>query len=136
MDDRVAYWAPMKPPGEAVVAPRRGAVVWHEIAKGLSTEDAALGLGASQAAGSRWFRERGGMATFMREPLLGRCLSFEEREEIALLRAQGVVYRQLARRFGRSTISMELRRNGHPCWQARVPGVGCKVEGRADGLSS
>jgi hypothetical protein len=38
---------------------------WCEIAKGLTSEDAALAVGASQAAGSRWFRERGGMPTFM-----------------------------------------------------------------------
>jgi len=86
---------------------------WHEIATGLSSEEAALAVGASQAAGSRWFRERGGMATFMRDPLSGRYLSFEEREEIALLRAQGVGVREIARRLGRapSTISRELRRN-------------------------
>jgi len=86
---------------------------WHEIAKGLSSEEAVLAVGASQAAGSRWFRERGGMATFMVRPLSGRYLCFEEREEIALLRAQGTGVREIARRLGRSasTISRELRRN-------------------------
>jgi hypothetical protein len=60
---------------------------WHRVAEGLSSEDAALAVGASSAAGSRWFRERGGMPTFMLAPLSGRYLRFEEREEIALLRA-------------------------------------------------
>ena len=43
----------------------------------------------------------------------GRHLSFVEREEIALLRAQGHGVREIARRIGRagSTISRELRRN-------------------------
>ena len=43
----------------------------------------------------------------------GRYLSFFEREEIALLRAQGAGVRQIARQVGRSpsTISRELRRN-------------------------
>jgi IS30 family transposase len=43
----------------------------------------------------------------------GRCLSFAEREEIALLRAQDHGVREIARRIGRdpSTISRELRRN-------------------------
>ena len=43
----------------------------------------------------------------------GRYLSFVEREEIALLRAQGHGVREIARRLGRSpsTISRELRRN-------------------------
>jgi IS30 family transposase len=86
---------------------------WREIAAGLSSEQAALAVGASQAAGSRWFRERGGMPTFMVVPVSGRYLRFEEREEIALLRAQGVGVREIARRIGRapSTVSRELRRN-------------------------
>ncbi|PZE26141.1 IS30 family transposase [Curtobacterium sp. MCBD17_028] len=43
----------------------------------------------------------------------GRYLSFEEREEIALLRAQHIGVREIARRIGRDagTISRELRRN-------------------------
>jgi IS30 family transposase len=47
------------------------------------------------------------------KPLSGRYLSFAEREEIALLRAQGHGVREIARRLGRaaSTISRELRRN-------------------------
>ncbi|MGW3876222.1 IS30 family transposase, partial [Streptomyces sp. NPDC005069] len=42
-----------------------------------------------------------------------RYLSFAEREEIALLRAQGVGVREIARRIGRDpgTVSRELRRN-------------------------
>src|SRR3954453_16044699 len=47
------------------------------------------------------------------KPLSGRYLSFAEREEIALMRAQGHSMQQVARRLGRaaSTISRELRRN-------------------------
>lgn len=43
----------------------------------------------------------------------GRCLSFEEREEIAILRARGKGVREIARAIGRDpgTISRELRRN-------------------------
>jgi IS30 family transposase len=46
-------------------------------------------------------------------PLSGRYLSFVEREEIALLRAQRLGVREIARRVGRSpsAISRELRRN-------------------------
>jgi len=105
--------APMKSPGKPSLRRDVERLFWREIAKGLSSEDAALGVGASQAAGSRWFRERGGMPTFMLAPLSGRYLCFEEREEIALLRAQGAGVREIARRIGRSpsTISRELRRN-------------------------
>ena len=47
------------------------------------------------------------------KPLSGRSLSFTEREELALWRAQGHGVREIARRLGRapSTISRELRRN-------------------------
>jgi IS30 family transposase len=47
------------------------------------------------------------------KPRSGRYLSFMEREEIGLLRAQGHTMQEVARRLGRaaSTISRELRRN-------------------------
>jgi len=47
------------------------------------------------------------------QPLSGRYLSFNEREEISILRAQRHGVREIARRVGRSpsTISRELRRN-------------------------
>jgi transposase, IS30 family len=53
------------------------------------------------------------MRTVTRLPLSGRYLSFAEREEIAILNAQGEGVRKIARRLGRSasTISRELRRN-------------------------
>ncbi|PZR67318.1 MAG: IS30 family transposase [Solirubrobacterales bacterium] len=53
------------------------------------------------------------MPTVTQAPLSGRYLSFAEREEIALLRAQKLGVREIARRVGRSpsTISRELRRN-------------------------
>jgi IS30 family transposase len=53
------------------------------------------------------------MRTVGRDPLSGRYLSFEEREEIAILRAQGHGVCEIARRLNRSpsTVSRELRRN-------------------------
>ncbi len=105
--------APMKSPGKPSLRRDVERLFWREIAKGLSSEEAALAVGASQAAGSRWFRERGGMPTFMLVRPSGRYLSFEEREEIAMCRAQGAGVREIARRLGHSpsTISRELRRN-------------------------
>jgi IS30 family transposase len=103
----------MKSPGAPSLRRDVERLFWREIAKGLTSEDAAVAVGASQAAGSRWFRERGGMPTFMTVPLAGRYLSFPEREEIALLKARGAGVREIARRLSRdpSTISREVRRN-------------------------
>ena len=90
---------------------------WAFIAAGLSSEDAAMKVGVSQPVGFRWFRQAGGMAPShlspSAKPPSGRYLSFAEREEIALWRAQGSGVREAARRLGRaaSTISRELRRN-------------------------
>src|SRR5580658_8511386 len=105
--------APLRSPGAPSLRRDVERLFWRGIAEGSSSEDAALAAGASQAAGSRWFRERGGMPTFMLAPLSGRYLSFEEREEIAMRRAQGAGVREIARQLGRSpsTISRELRRN-------------------------
>ena len=73
---------------------------WVAIAHGLPSEDAGVAAGVSPAVGSRWFREGGGMPTISRAPLSGRYLSFAEREEIAILRAQEVGVRETARRLG------------------------------------
>lgn len=86
---------------------------WEAIARGLSSEDAAIAVGLSPAVGGRWFRQAGGMRTISPTPLSGRYLSFAEREEIAILNARGCGVREIASQFGRSpsTISRELRRN-------------------------
>ncbi len=105
--------SPMRSPG----APSRRREVerefWRVIATGVTSEQAAAAVGVSQAVGSRWFRHGGGMAPMNLAPTTGRYLSFAEREEIALLRAQGVGVRAIAREIGRSpsTVSRELRRN-------------------------
>ncbi len=90
---------------------------WMAIAVGRSSEEAAIVGGVSPAVGGRWFREGGGMPpshlAVSSPPLSARYLVFAEREELALLRAQGHGVREIARRMARapSTISRELRRN-------------------------
>ena len=104
----------MRSPGRPPVARREHRQrFWKAIADGLSSENAGVVAGVSPAVGTRWFRESGGMASVTQKPLSGCYLSFEEREEIALLRAQDQGVREIARRIGRdpSTISRELRRN-------------------------
>ena len=103
----------MRSPGHPPFPRETERLFWIEIAKGLLPAEAALAIGASQPVGQRRFHNAGGMPPFSLEPLSGRYLSFHEREEIALLRAQGKGVRQIARAIGRdpSTISRELRRN-------------------------
>jgi IS30 family transposase len=105
---------PMRSPGRPPVWRREDLQrFWEAIARGLSSEDAAATGGLSSAVGTRWFRESGGMPPHAFAPLSGRYLSFTEREEIAILRAQKLGVRAIARQLGRSpsTISRELRRN-------------------------
>lgn len=101
-------------PGRPSTARREHRVrFWEAIAQGLSSDDAAAVVDMSSAFGARSFRNAGGMPPLKLIPLSGRYLSFEEREEIALLHAQKHGVREIARRVGRapSTISRELRRN-------------------------
>ena len=105
---------PMRSPGRPPVARREHRQrFWKAIAHGLSSEDAAVVCGVSPAVGARWFRQGGGMPSTSLAPLSGRYLSFIEREEITVLKAQGCGVREIARRVGRSasTISREGRRN-------------------------
>jgi len=120
---RAAMRSPGAPPHQREVQ----RLFWVEIAKGVLPAEAAIAVGASQPVGQRWFHNAGGMPPFDLEPLSGRYLSFREREEIALLKAQGAGVRQIARSIGRdpSTISRELRRNvatrgGRPDYRASV----------------
>jgi IS30 family transposase len=104
----------MSAPGRPSVARREDRQrFWQAVAAGRSTEEAAAVAGVSRAVGARWYRDSGGMPSISLRPLSGRYLSFREREEIAILHAQRVGVREIARRLGRSasTISRELRRN-------------------------
>lgn len=110
--------AKLSSPGRPKAAHREQHVLfWCLIEEGISSEEAAVQVGASPPVGGRWFREAGGMSPSQYSksspPLSGRYLSFSGREEIALYRAQGVGVCAIARKIGRaaSTISRELRRN-------------------------
>ncbi|MEE1804952.1 helix-turn-helix domain-containing protein, partial [Streptomyces sp. BE133] len=103
----------MRSPGRPPIRREVERAFWMQIAEGMTSEAAAVTCGVSPVVGSRWFRERGGMPSIQLSTPSGRYLSFTEREEIALLNAQGLGVRKIARRLGRdpSTISRELRRN-------------------------
>src|SRR5205085_9930718 len=95
-------------------AGRREHVVrfWEAIARGASSERAAVEAGVLPSVGVRWFRKGGGMPPLTLAPVSGRYLSFTEREEIAVLLAGGWGVREIARRIGcaPSTNSRELDR--------------------------
>ena len=82
----------MRSPGRPPVARREHRQrFWKAIARGLSSEDAAVSCGVSPAVGGRWFRQGGGMPSTSLAPLSDRYLSFAEREEIAILRAHAAL---------------------------------------------
>ena len=89
-------------------------VFWAAIARGEFITDAAAEVGTYRVRGGRWLRAEGGVRPRRGRDLKGRCLTFAEREEIALGRAGGESMRVIARRLGRSpsTISRERGRNG------------------------
>ncbi|WP_430625874.1 IS30 family transposase [Streptomyces sp. NBC_01264] len=103
----------LRSPGHPKYQRHVEAAFWTEIAKGLLAEEAAAVVGVAPAVATRWYRQCGGMRPFDPKPPSGRYLSFREREEIALLKAQGKGVREIARDVGRDpgTISRELRRN-------------------------
>lgn len=89
---------------------------WAAVRSGMVVAEAASAVGVSKTVAWRWFRHVGGV---MPEPFTAsltssafRRLSFQEREEIACLRAAGHGVRAIARTIGRSpsTVSRELRR--------------------------
>jgi len=86
---------------------------WAALQVGEFIADAAVAAGTYRKQGTRWVAACGGVRPRRGRGLKGRCLSFAEREEIALARARGESMRAIARRLGRSpsTVSRELRRN-------------------------
>ena len=86
---------------------------WQVMADGGFITDAVAVIDTSRRTGRRVLVEAGGVRPRRGRGLLGRCLTFEQREEIALGRAAGESMRSIAGRLGRSpsTISRELGRN-------------------------
>jgi IS30 family transposase len=122
-----AMRAPMRSPGRPEPSRAVQREFWRLIASGIITVQAAEAVGVSSPVGIRWFRHAGGMTPLSLDEPTGRYLSFAEREEIALLKAQDKGVREIARTIGRDpgTVSRELRRNaatrgGKPVYRAVV----------------
>ena len=93
--------AKLRSPGAPTVARRETRrAFWALIATGRTSESAGSEVGISMAVAARWFRQSGGMPPShlcpSAAPVSTRSLSFVEREQLALLRVQGVGVRACA----------------------------------------
>lgn len=95
---------------------------WEAMARGEFITDAAAEAGTYRKMGARWLAACGGVRPRRGRDLKGRCLSFAEREEIALRHAKQESVRQIAAAVGRSpsTICRELGRNRDRSGQYRA----------------
>ncbi len=108
-------------------------VFWSELQRGEFISDAAVAAGTYRKQGTRWLIATGGVRPRRGRDLKGRCLSFAEREEIAVGRAAGESLRVIAARLGRSpsTISRELARNADPRGGYRASSAHARAYDRA-----
>jgi IS30 family transposase len=97
-------------------------VFWARMRAGGFISEAVELIDTSRRTGRRILVDAGGVRPRRGRALKGRCLTFEQREEIAIRRAQGQSLRQIGGAIGRSpsTVSRELRRNA-------VVGVGYRA---------
>ena len=91
-------------------------VFWAGMQAGDFITDAVAQINTSRRTGRTVLAAAGGVRPRRGRNLKGRCLTFAQREEIAVLRAQGQSLRRIGEAIGRSasTVSRELRRNTKP----------------------
>lgn len=108
-------------PGRPTVAWREDRVrFWAAIAISVLTDAASEVAGVSAPVGYRWIRHPGGVNPQLSTRVSGRYPSFVEREDIALLRAQGLGLRAIVRRLRRDG-GRQLRVGPQRGWSAGVP---------------
>jgi transposase, IS30 family len=106
---------------------------WQQVADGGGYVDAGAAVGWSVTTVRNELRSAGGIRPRRGRALTGRSLSFREREEIAVMRAQGLPVREMARRLDRapSTVSRELRRNADKPYLYRATTAHARAHERA-----
>ncbi len=77
---------------------------WAALQAGEFISEAAEGVGTYRVKGRRWILAESGIRPRRGRDLKGRCLTFSEREEIALGRARGESVRCIARAAGSLTV--------------------------------
>src|SRR5450631_269460 len=104
---------------------------WAAMARGEFITDAAAEAGTHRMMGTRWLRAEGGIRPRRGRDLKGRCLTFAEREEIAVARAGGESMRSIAAGWdatrrrsvssGRATpIAVDIERPARTRWRMRA----------------
>jgi hypothetical protein len=85
-------------------------VFWRSLLDGGDVGAAAGAAGVSKRTAQDWFAEAGGVPDIDLAAPAGRYLTFEDRERMALLRAEGKNYQEIGRELGRprSTVWREL----------------------------
>jgi len=91
---------------------------WAALQAGEFLTDAAAVAGTHRWRGLQWLREAGGSGRRGLNPN-GRCLTFAEREEIALGRAAGESMRSIAARISRDPSAVRRERAGNSDSQGR-----------------
>ena len=106
---------------------------WQQVADGGRYVDAGAAVGWSIGTVHNELQSVGGIRPRRGRILTGRCLTFREREEISVMRAQGIAVREMARRLGRapSTVSRELRRNADRPYHYRATTAHARAHARA-----
>ena len=95
---------------------------WSGMAAGEFITGAAEAAGSYRKQGARWLAACGGVRPRRGRNLKGRCLTFAEREEIAIGIAAGHTLRDIAKALNRSpsTITREIARNREPSGRYRA----------------
>jgi IS30 family transposase len=104
---------------------------WQQIRAGLPVFKAAQAVGVPITTAQGWHRDAGGVNPYPPNPVSGRYLSFEEREEIAVGLAADRSQVDIARQLDRcpSTISREISRNSTSA-KSHKPSAGPRYRAR------